>query len=73
MFEALCGSRFNVNYQRVGGVLHDVSQGWLTACEHWLDNFEPNLAELPSLTVGNEMFQLRTQGVGYLDRKQAVA
>lgn len=27
LFEALGGSRFNVNYQRVGGVLHDFPKG----------------------------------------------
>src|SRR5205085_3564182 len=73
LFEALGGSRFNVNYQRVGGVLHDIPQGWLKACEDWLDSFEKNLAELALLTVGNEMFQARNQGVGYIDQQQAIA
>ncbi len=73
LFEALGGSRFNVNYQRVGGVLHDFPEGWLKACENWLDGFERNLAELASLTVDNELFQLRTRGVGYLDPEQALA
>src|SRR5436189_6045904 len=63
LFEALGGSRFNVNYLRVGGVLHDFPTGWLRACMDWLDQFETNLAELALLTVGNELFQLRTQRV----------
>ena len=50
MFEALGGSRFNVNYLRVGGVLHDFPAGWLQQCEQWLDRFErmglPELEEL---------------------------
>src|SRR5260221_12787983 len=33
LFEALCGSRFNVNYLRVGGVLHDFPKHWLKECE----------------------------------------
>lgn len=73
LFEALGGSRFNVNYQRVGGVLHDFPKGWLHACADWLDSFEKNLAELEELTLGNELFQLRTKGVGYLEREQAIA
>ncbi len=73
LFEALCGSRFNVNYQRVGGVLHDIPNGWLKSCEQWLDDFEHNLAELVVVTLDNELFQLRTKGVGYLDRDQAIA
>lgn len=73
LFEALGGSRFNVNYQRVGGVLHDFPQGWLRACADWLDGFEARLAELEALTLGNELFQLRTRGIGYLEREQAIA
>src|SRR5690348_9490323 len=74
MFEALGGSRFNVNYLRVGGVLHDFPAGWLQQCEQWLDRFERmGLPELEELITGNEIFDARTQGVGYIDPRQAVA
>ena len=73
LFEALGGSRFNVNYVRVGGVLHDFPSGWLKACEAYLDHLEKNMGELERLINGNEIFQARTQGVGYLDPQQALA
>src|SRR5579884_1929925 len=73
LFEALGGSRFNVNYLRVGGVLNDFPAGWLKACESYLDQFEQNMAELERLVNGNEIFLARTQGVGYLDPQQALA
>jgi NADH-quinone oxidoreductase subunit D len=74
MFEALGGSRFNVNYLRVGGVLHDFKPGWLQQCEKWLDSFEKRgLPELEELITGNEIFDARTQGVGYIDGQQALA
>jgi NADH-quinone oxidoreductase subunit D len=73
LFEALGGSRFNVNYIRVGGVLHDFPSGWLTSCEAYLDQLEKNLVELEQLSSGNEIFRARTQGVGYLDPQQALA
>ncbi len=73
LFEALGGSRFNVNYMRVGGVLHDFPKGWLQECEAWLDSFDKGLGELETLLTGNEIFQSRTQGVGYIDPQQAVA
>ncbi|HJT54896.1 MAG TPA: NADH-quinone oxidoreductase subunit NuoB [Ktedonobacteraceae bacterium] len=73
LFEALGGSRFNVNYLRVGGVLHDFPQGWLKACEAYLDQLEKNMAELDRLVNGNEIFQARTQGIGYVDQQQAIA
>jgi NADH-quinone oxidoreductase subunit D len=73
LFEALGGSRFNVNYVRVGGVLHDFPTGWLKSCEAYLDQLEKNMRELELLINGNEIFLARTQGVGYLDAQQALA
>lgn len=73
LFEALAGSRFNVNYLRVGGVLHDFPKGWLKECEAFFDQFEKNMVELEGLITGNEIFEARTQGVGYIDPQQAIA
>jgi NADH-quinone oxidoreductase subunit D len=73
LFEALSGSRFNVNYVRVGGVLHDFPKGWLTSCAAYLGQLEKNMGELERLINDNEIFQARTQGVGYLDAQRALA
>src|SRR5436853_5395086 len=73
LFEALAGSRFNVNYMRVGGVLHDFTKGWLSECTAFLDQLDKNLIELEQLITGNEIFEVRTQGVGYIDPQQALA
>lgn len=73
LFEALGGSRFNVNYMRVGGVLHDFPKGWLRELEAFLDQFEKNMTELETLLVGNEIIMARLQGVGYIDPQQALA
>src|SRR2546423_11242111 len=73
LFEALAGSRFNVNYLRVGGVLHDFPKGWLSECAAFLDGLEKNMGEMEGLITGNEIFEARTQGVGYIDPQQAIA
>jgi NADH-quinone oxidoreductase subunit D len=73
LFETLGGSRFNVNYVRVVGVLHDFPSGWLRSCETYLDQLEKNMGELERLVNGNDIFLARTQGVGYLDPQQAIA
>jgi NADH-quinone oxidoreductase subunit D len=73
LFEALGGSRFNVNYMRVGGVLHDFPKGWLDECSAFLDQLEKNMVEMNGLITGNEIFEARTQGVGYIDQQQAIA
>jgi NADH-quinone oxidoreductase subunit D len=73
LFESLAGSRFTINYIRVGGVLHDFPRGWLAGCSAWLDTLEKNMHELEELISGNEVFESRTQGVGYVDPQQALA
>ena len=73
MFEELGGSRFNVNYMRVGGVLHDVPTGWLQRLDAWLNTFDKSWDELQTLITGNEIFMKRTQQVGYIDPEQAIA
>ena len=55
-------------------MLCDFPKGWLETCERFLDKFEKvGLPELDELLTGNEIFEARTQGVGYLDPQQAVA
>ncbi|HLI05032.1 MAG TPA: NADH-quinone oxidoreductase subunit D [Ktedonobacteraceae bacterium] len=73
LFESLAGSRFTVNYMRVGGVLQDFPKGWLQECEAYLDKLEGRVTELIALINGNEIFLARTQGVGYIDTQQAIA
>jgi NADH-quinone oxidoreductase subunit D len=74
LFEAISGHRFTHNYMRPGGVTHDIPPGWLQNLEKWLDRFENvGLPELDELLTGNEIFDARTQGVGYIDPQQAVA
>ena len=74
MFEAVSGHRFTHNYLRVGGVMYDLPKGWLQTCEAFLDNFaNRSLPEFETLLTGNEIFEARTQGVGYIDPQQAIA
>jgi NADH-quinone oxidoreductase subunit D len=73
LFEEVGGSRFNVNYMRIGGVLHDLPTGWLDRLESWCDAFEKSLNEYHALITGNEIFMKRTQGVGYIDPQQALS
>src|SRR5713226_9981741 len=72
LFEALGGSRFNVNYVRIGGVLHDFPKGWVKECEAYFNEFDKHMAEFEKLVTGNEIFEARTQGVGYIDPQQAI-
>src|SRR5213082_1405493 len=61
LFEALSGSRFNVNYLRVGGVLHDFPKGWLKECEAFLDQLDKNMAEFEERVTGNAIVEAPTR------------
>ncbi|MDE3229615.1 MAG: NADH-quinone oxidoreductase subunit D [Chloroflexota bacterium] len=74
LFESLSGHRFTHNYMRVGGVMHDFPKGWLSTAEKWCDQFmKVGIPEMHRLLTGNEIFDARTEGVGYIDREQAIA
>ena len=73
MFEEICGSRFNHNYYRPGGLLYDFPPGLLSKLERFLDRWEKNIEEYRELIEGNEIFLERTVGVGYFDAKTAIA
>src|SRR5919202_1864692 len=73
MFEEICGSRFNHNYYRPGGLLYDFPPGLLSKLERFLERWEKNIEEYRELIEGNEIFLERTVGIGVFDAKTAIA
>jgi NADH-quinone oxidoreductase subunit D len=73
MFETLGGSRFNVNYMRVGGVLADLPMGFLGRLEKFLHRFIHTVDELEELIGGNEIFEVRTMNVGRMSPELGIA
>ncbi|HTE18838.1 MAG TPA: NADH-quinone oxidoreductase subunit D, partial [Armatimonadota bacterium] len=66
LFELLCGARLTYSYMRIGGVGYDAPPGWVERCRQVLDDIERTTAENETLLTGNEIFLIRTQGVGKL-------
>jgi NADH-quinone oxidoreductase subunit D len=65
LFEWTCGARLLYNYNWVGGVSHDVPEGFVKACRHFLREFEATtFPELMDLLIGNKIFVKRTAEVG---------
>lgn len=73
IFEAVTGARMLYNYLRIGGVRNDVFDGFETTVERYLRDFDKRLKEYHELVTGNRIFELRTQGVGVLSAKDAIA
>jgi NADH-quinone oxidoreductase subunit D len=67
LFEWTCGARLLYNYNWIGGLSHDLPEGFIPACRAFARDFEKGThPELINLLVGNKIFIRRTAGVGVL-------
>lgn len=74
LFEYLSGGRLLYNYFRIGGMKNDFPPGWLERVIEMLDIIEKkSIPQYHTLLTENRIFQLRTQGVGKLNSKDAIA
>ncbi len=73
ILEAVSGQRMMFNYVRPGGVVADLPEGIEGKIRRFLDSFEKHLPEHDDLLGGNEIFQMRTRGVGVVSREMALA
>ncbi|MCU0241119.1 MAG: NADH-quinone oxidoreductase subunit D [Vicinamibacteria bacterium] len=74
LFEWTCGARLLYNYNWVGGVSHDLPDGFVKACRDFLREYDAtSLPELMNLLVGNKIFIKRTAEIGVLPLALGVA
>jgi NADH-quinone oxidoreductase subunit D len=73
LFEWLCGARLLYNFNWVGGVSHDLPEGWTGKCVQFVNEFEPVITELDNLLSFNKIFTKRTANVGILSPELAVS
>jgi NADH-quinone oxidoreductase subunit D len=73
LFEWLCGARLLYNYNWVGGVSHDLPDGWTDKARQFLSEFAPVIDELDDLLSLNKIFTARTATVGIIPPELAVA
>nr|WCR30470.1 NADH-plastoquinone oxidoreductase subunit 7 [Selaginella remotifolia] len=72
LFEAVSGMRMMHNYFRVGGVAADLTYGWADKCLDFCDYFLPRLEEYDRLITRNPIFLGRVEGVGIVNREEAI-
>jgi NADH-quinone oxidoreductase subunit D len=72
LFEEVSGARLLYNYYRVGGVIADLTPGFVEKTRKYLDYLERVLNEFDQLLSENKIFRGRTVGVGVLPPKVAV-
>lgn len=72
-FEEISGGRLHYYYSRPGGLKRDVSQNFLERVAASVDAFEKRLKEIEGLTTANIIFRKRTEGVGVLNKEDALS
>lgn len=74
LFEWTCGARLLYNYNWIGGVSHDLPEGFTRAARDLLREYEQvTHPELMDLLIGNKIFIKRTAGVGVCSPELAIA
>ena len=73
IIEALTGARLTTSYTRVGGLARDLPAGWTEQVRSFISTFPKALNELDALLTRNRIWMKRTQGVGRIGAREAVA
>lgn len=72
LLNEISGARMTFNYMRIGGVKWDAPDGWVTKVKETLKSLRDNIEEFEVLVTGNEIFQMRTNGVGIISKEEAI-
>jgi NADH-quinone oxidoreductase subunit D len=66
LFMLCAGVRMNPSYIRHGGVARDLSDEFLARCQAFIDKMPAKIDEYETLLTKNEIFMVRTKGIGML-------
>ena len=73
LLEALCGARLTTSYTRIGGLAHDLPDGWVDKCREYIRERVPRaIDETETLITKNRIFVDRTLGVGVISGDDAL-
>lgn len=70
--EAICGGRMHPSWFRIGGVAHDLPEGWDRLVADFLTYFKPRMDHYDRMLMGNKILKKRTQGVGQYTVDEAI-
>jgi NADH-quinone oxidoreductase subunit D len=73
IFEMVSGQRMMTSYFRIGGLALEPPPGWLERVGRFIDMFPSRIEEYENLLTRNRIWLMRTQGIGVLEAKDAVA
>ncbi len=70
--EAITGGRMHPSWFRIGGVAHDLPQGWNNLVQNFVNYFPKSLLEMEKVVIRNRIFKARTIGIGAYTKEEAV-
>lgn len=74
LFEEVSGARLMCNYFRFGGVVRDLTPGWIERARYLVNDRLPRAVDMiDNLLSDNEIVKARGRGVGHLPAKDLIA
>lgn len=69
---AITGGRMHPSWFRIGGVAHDLPDGWKEMIQEFVSYFPKRLKEFNNMMIRNRIFKARTLGIGVYTTEEAI-
>jgi NADH-quinone oxidoreductase subunit C/D len=69
---AITGGRMHPSWFRIGGVAHDLPDGWAKQMQNFVNYMPAKIREYDKLVIKNRIFKLRTVGIGAFTQEEAL-
>ena len=69
---AITGARMHPSWFRIGGVAHDLPDGWEKLMQGFVNYFPRRLKEFENIVIKNAIFKARTIGIGVFTTEEAI-